>query len=70
MGPGEAQLRDKGVALFWLDEAEPEYSAYDFDNYRYHGGSVLEVGNAYPLHYAQAFYDGLAAEGARPRSSA
>ena len=55
--------RDKGVALFWLDEAEPEYSAYDFDNYRYHSGSVLEVGNAYPLHYAQAFYDGLAAEG-------
>lgn len=55
--------RDKGVALFWLDEAEPEYSAYDFDNYRYHSGSVLEVGNAYPLHYAQAFYDGLSAEG-------
>ncbi|GGO91439.1 alpha-D-xyloside xylohydrolase [Stakelama pacifica] len=55
--------RDKGVALFWLDEAEPEYSAYDFDNYRYHSGSVLSVGNAYPLHYAQAFYDGLSAEG-------
>ncbi|CAM3294169.1 MULTISPECIES: glycoside hydrolase family 31 protein [Sphingomonas] len=55
--------RDKGVALFWLDEAEPEYSAYDFDNYRYHGGSVLEIGNAYPLHYAQAFYEGLHAEG-------
>ena len=55
--------RDQGVALFWLDEAEPEYSAYDFDTYRYHAGSVLAVGNAYPLHYAQAFHDGLAAEG-------
>lgn len=29
--------RDKGVRLFWLDEAEPEFSAYDFDNYRYRG---------------------------------
>lgn len=55
--------RDQGVAMFWLDEAEPEYSAYDFDNYRYHAGPVLEIGNAYPLHYAQAFYDGLRAEG-------
>lgn len=55
--------RDKGVALFWLDEAEPEYSAYDYDNYRYHAGSVLAVGNAYPLHFAQAFHEGLRAQG-------
>lgn len=55
--------RDKGVRLFWLDEAEPEYGVYDFDNYRYHTGQVQEVGNAYPLHYAQAFHDGLRAEG-------
>jgi alpha-D-xyloside xylohydrolase len=27
---------DKGVKVFWLDEAEPEYSVYDFDNYRYY----------------------------------
>ena len=54
---------DKGVKLFWLDEAEPEYGAYDFDNYRYHTGQVMEIGNAYPLHYAQAFYDGLRSEG-------
>ena len=25
---------DHGIELFWLDEAEPEYSVYDFDNYR------------------------------------
>ncbi len=55
--------RDLGVKLFWLDEAEPEYSAYDFDNFRYHAGDVLEIGNAYPLHYAQAFHDGLRDEG-------
>ena len=57
--------RDHGVGLFWLDEAEPEYGAYDFDNYRYHAGEVLAVGNAYPLHYAQAVHDGLRAEGER-----
>ncbi len=27
---------DKGIRVFWLDEAEPEYNVYDFDNYRYH----------------------------------
>ena len=25
-----------GVDAFWLDEAEPEYGTYDFDNYRYY----------------------------------
>ncbi len=50
---------DKGVRLFWLDEAEPEYSVYDYDNYRYYLGTDLEVGNVYPLYYAKAFYDGM-----------
>ena len=54
---------DKGVRLFWLDEAEPEYEAYDFDNYRYHMGSCLEVGNIYPMMYAKGFYDGMRASG-------
>lgn len=54
---------DLGIKLFWLDEAEPEYRAYDFDNYRYHAGPVLEVGNRYPRDFAQGFYDGLRAEG-------
>ena len=40
---------DKGIRVFWLDVAEPEYSAYDFDNYRYYMGTDLEVGNIYPL---------------------
>lgn len=50
---------DQGVDLFWLDEAEPEYSIYDYDNYRYHDGSVLEVGNHYPVEYSKTFYDGM-----------
>jgi alpha-D-xyloside xylohydrolase len=47
-----------GIKVFWLDEAEPEYGAYDFDNYRYHLGSNLQVGNIYPQAFARAFYEG------------
>ncbi len=54
---------DLGVRIFWLDEAEPEYTAYDFDNYRYDLGTDLEVGNIYPVAYAKAFYEGMAQEG-------
>ncbi len=50
---------DKGVSLFWLDEAEPEYGKYDFDLYRYYKGPNLQVGNIYPACYAQAFYEGM-----------
>lgn len=49
---------DKGVDLFWLDEAEPEYTVYDFDNYRYYDGSNLQIGNTYPVGYSKAVYDG------------
>jgi alpha-D-xyloside xylohydrolase len=52
---------DKGVKIFWLDEAEPEYTVYDFDIYRYHLGSNLQIGNLYPLCYAKTFYDGMTA---------
>lgn len=54
---------DKGVDLFWLDEAEPEYSIYDYDNYRYYEGSTLEVGNQYPVGYSKAVFDGMTANG-------
>lgn len=54
---------DKGIRIFWLDEAEPEYSVYDFDNYRYHLGPNVQVGNIYPLMYAKTFYDGMESEG-------
>ena len=39
---------EDGIDMFWLDEAEPEYTAYDFDNYRYYLGTDLQVGNVYP----------------------
>lgn len=54
---------DHGIQIFWLDEAEPEYTVYDFDNYRYYEGSNLQVGNLYPLMYSKLFYDGLKKEG-------
>lgn len=58
-----------GIRLFWLDEAEPEFGAYDFDNYRYFLGDTIEVGNIYPALYAKTFYDGLSAEGSRDAMS-
>lgn len=54
---------DKGVRLFWLDEAEPEYGPYDFDLYRYYQGPALQCTNIYPLMYAKGYYDGMTAEG-------
>lgn len=54
---------DKGIKVFWLDEAEPEYTAYDFDNYRYYRGTDLEIGNIYPVEYAKTFYEGMQSEG-------
>ncbi|MEG3615433.1 TIM-barrel domain-containing protein [Isoptericola haloaureus] len=52
-----------GIRTFWLDEAEPEYGVYDFDNYRYHAGPNVRVGNVYPQHYARAFAEGQRADG-------
>ncbi len=54
---------DKGVRVFWLDEAEPEYTVYDFENYRYHLGPNVQIGNVYPVMYAKTFFDGMKAEG-------
>ena len=56
---------DYGIETFWLDEAEPEYGVYDFENFRYHAGPVMKVGNLYPLAYARAFYEGQKQEGQR-----
>ena len=52
-----------GIRCFWLDEAEPEYGPYDFDNYRYYAGPTLQCTNTYPVGYAKGFYEGLKAEG-------
>ncbi len=50
---------DHGIRIFWLDEAEPEYGSYDFENFRYHLGSNLQIGNVYPQLFSRNFYDGL-----------
>ncbi len=49
---------DLGIRTFWLDEAEPEFTTYEFENYRYYAGSVAECGNCYPREYARLFYEG------------
>lgn len=59
----KANYFDLGIKTFWLDEAEPEYITYAFDNYRYALGPVLQVGNFYPVTYAQAFFEGQTAQG-------
>ena len=59
----KANYYDLGVRIFWLDQAEPEYSAYDFDNYRYFLGPNLSIGNIYPREYSRAFWEGMTAQG-------
>lgn len=54
---------DFGVKLFWLDEAEPEYSDYNFSLYRYHIGPALENSNIFPRLFSKAFFDGMTKEG-------
>lgn len=50
---------EKGIDYYWIDVAEPGYAVYDFDNYRYHKGTVQQVGNLYPIGYLKMIYDGL-----------
>jgi alpha-D-xyloside xylohydrolase len=44
-------------------DLEPEYRAYDFDNFRYWQGTNLSIGNIYPVQYARTFYEGMEAAG-------
>lgn len=50
---------DSGIKMFWLDESEPSFTPYHYDNVRYYMGNGLEVSNIYPYYYAKTFYDGL-----------
>ncbi len=54
---------DFGIDAFWLDNSEPDYGVYDFENYRYCAGPALEVSNMYPQMYSRAFYDEMIKEG-------
>ena len=53
---------DYGIDAFWLDNSEPDYGVYDFENYRYFSGPALTVSNLYPQLYSRAFFDGMSAE--------
>lgn len=54
---------ENGIRIFWLDEAEPEFTGYEYEQYRYLRGADLEVGNIYPKEYARMAYEGMEAEG-------
>lgn len=48
---------DYGFDGFWLDNSEPDYGVYDFENYRYSIGPALECSNLYPQMYSRVFND-------------
>lgn len=54
---------EKGIRIFWLDEAEPEFTVYDYDMVRNYDGPHMSNGNFYPVEYARTFYEGMKAEG-------
>jgi alpha-D-xyloside xylohydrolase len=58
----KSNYRDLGIDYFWMDNAEPDYAVYDYENYRYYDGPALKVGNEYPKHYAQAIFEGLTSD--------
>lgn len=49
---------DMGIKTFWLDEAEPEFTNYNYERYQYHAGPVSKIGNIYPREYSRLFYEG------------
>ncbi|MCQ2538798.1 MAG: family 31 glucosidase, partial [Lachnospiraceae bacterium] len=50
---------DFGIDAFWLDNSEPDYGVYDFENYRYYDAPALEVSNMYPQMYSRVFFDNM-----------
>lgn len=56
---------DLGIDAFWLDNSEPDYGVYDFENYRYYGGPALQQSNLYPVKYSRIFFDHMN-DGSKP----
>ena len=54
---------DLGVRAWWLDGDEPEIQPGHPHNLGFHAGPGSEVVNLYPQANAQAFHDGIRAEG-------
>ena len=53
---------DYGIDGFWLDNSEPDYGVYDFENYRYCAGPALSCSNMYPQMFSRAFYEPMCQE--------
>ena len=53
---------DYGIDGFWLDNSEPDYGAYDFENYRYSAGPALSCSNMYPQMFSRAFFEPMIRE--------
>ena len=53
---------DLGIDGFWLDNSEPDYGVYDFDNFRYYDGPALSCSNLYPQLFSRAFYEPMACD--------
>ena len=53
---------DYGIDGFWLDNSEPDYGVYDFENYRYSAGPALSCSNMYPQMFSRAFYEPMMTE--------
>ncbi len=53
---------DFGIDGFWLDNSEPDYGVYDFDNYRYCAGPALSCSNMYPQMFSRAFFEPMSGE--------
>ena len=51
-----------GIDGFWLDNSEPDYGVYDFENYRYSAGPALGCSNMYPQMFSRAFFEPMAEE--------
>ena len=53
---------DYGIDGFWLDNSEPDYGVYDFENYRYCTGPALSCSNMYPQMFSRAFFEPMKEE--------
>ncbi len=53
---------DYGIDGFWLDNSEPDYGVYDFENYRYSAGPALSCSNLYPQMFSRAFFEPMLTE--------
>ena len=54
---------DLGIDGFWLDNSEPDFGVYDFDQYRYYDLPALACSNLYPQWYSRVFYDPMKEKG-------